>query len=173
MKNFLIILGILLFSFNAEAQIANYKNKVIDYEENLVVASSKPKDFKCLSIALYVECRACSGLEIQTLAEIFVNRTNNENFPNSICNVIDHKSKNYKQFPWVYNKSVFRKFSIKEIENWKRVQKYAYLVLENNDDFDISKGGIYFTRPHEVQSWTKKLEVTAVLPYHIVYKNKD
>jgi spore germination cell wall hydrolase CwlJ-like protein len=176
MKNILLILMVVIFASTANAQISHWKNKV-EFEENLISASSNVKDFKCLSVALYIECRACSGKEIHTLAQTFINRKTNENFPDSICKILDQKdrfkNKLVKQFPWVYNKRILTKFSIKEENNWETVQKYAYMVLESTDSIDISNGGIYFTLPHEVQNWTKKLEMVAKLPYHNVYKNRE
>jgi spore germination cell wall hydrolase CwlJ-like protein len=82
--------------------------------ENQKVAQEFNEQLICMAKNVYYEAGSESYEGKLAVAQVTINRTNNPNFPNTVCGVVYHKTNGTYQFSWVGEK-------VSEIKN-----KYAW-----------------------------------------------
>lgn len=123
------------------------------------------KDFECMALNLHYEARGESTKGMIAVANVVMNRTENPNFPNSVCEVIYQK----KQFSWVNSKTrlTFRTTSYK-------AKFIAYEAIVNKTLEDNTSGALYFHVTNLKTNWEYgKLHKTANIGNHVFYKYRS
>lgn len=146
MRYLLIILTSMLISTKAEA--LNYHDKEV----------------KCLALNIYFESRGESIKGQKAVAWVTMNRTNDPEYPDNICDVVhDHG-----QFSWVLDKISNKP---KDKDAWKRSMYIAWTILNNSHtNIDPTKGATMFHASHVTPSWKKHFDKTVRIDDHIFYK---
>ena len=137
--------------------------------------------FICLALNTYHEAKNQSMVGQIAVAEVVMNRVQDERFPNSICEVVKQGPtrpswedpdkripvKHRCQFSWYCD----GKSDIPKNEKaWKLAQDYAYLVLYNRIAIDITEGATHYHSIMVEPYWAETLNETVQITDHIFYK---
>lgn len=123
---------------------------------------------KCLATNIYFEARGESKLGQKAVAWVTLNRVEDPNYPDTICDVVWDN----KQFSWTHD----GKSDVpKDKDAWLEAQLVAMQVLIdqqlNNDD--PTEGSIMFHKASIKPYWRKEYEVTSRIDNHVFYKEES
>ena len=123
---------------------------------------------KCLATNIYFEARGESKLGQKAVAWVTLNRVEDPNYPDTICDVVWDN----KQFSWTHD----GKSDVPiDKDAWLEAQLVAMQVLIdqqlNNDD--PTEGSIMFHEASIKPYWRKKYEVTSRIDNHVFYKEES
>lgn len=138
----------------------------IDYTE---------RDVNCLARNIYFEARGESEEGQQAVALVTVNRVLDENYPDTVCEVVYQSQRtrhgtpirNRCQFSWFCDGMVDR---IRDDESYQNSLRIARDVLENRID-DFTHGAVNYHANYVQPSWSSGGGVyeTAEIGQHIFY----
>lgn len=97
---------------------------------------------KCLAMSIYYEARGEPLAGQYAVADVVLNRVDDDRFPNNICEVIKQKN----QFHW-------KKIVPRSNSNWFAAKKIALDILKNDTHRGITEGAIFFQRSPRVPSY--------------------
>ena len=119
----------------------------------------------CLAENIYFEARGESNLGQMAVAWVTLNRVQDPNFPNTICEVVWEDG----QFSWTHDGK-----SDKPTDPiaWMDAQTIAWLVYNTQDkQFDPTDGATMFHANYVKPKWRKEYEQTSRIDNHVFYKN--
>lgn len=123
----------------------------------------------CLAMAVYFEARS-EPIEGQlAVAQVIVNRTESEGFPDTVCGVIHQgvkPGKNSCQFSFMCDGN---SEEIKDESAYKTALMVASVALSPGQH-DPSHGATFYHAFGVSPGWTTKMEKSAVIGGHIFYK---
>tara|TARA_B100001063_G_scaffold243553_1_gene274474 strand:+ start:1627 stop:2064 length:438 start_codon:yes stop_codon:yes gene_type:complete len=137
--------------------------------------------FICLALNTYHEAKNQSMIGQIATAQVVMNRVEDSRFPNSVCEVVkqgptrpswedpekEYPIKHRCQFSWYCDgKSDFPKNE----KAWKKAQRYAYLVLYNRINIDVTEGATHYHATYVKPSWAKTKKRTTKIESHIFYR---
>lgn len=133
------------------------------YEE---LNKEEQRQIDCLALNIYRE----AGHEPEdgkvAVALVTMNRVKAPGFPDSVCKVVQQKTKNVCQFSW---KCIMHLPRIDQ-ELYKYTREIAtYVFLNHHMLDDITLGALFYHADYVRPRW-KKLEVTTKIGRHIFYK---
>ena len=142
-------------------------------ERNTLVTSMRPLNrpnfqWKCLAEALYFEARG-EPVEGQfAVAEVILNRVKSEEFPDSICGVINQGTgrKHACQFSYTCDGKFER---IANIAVYNQLVVIARAMIDNSMR-QLSGGATYYHNTSVQPSWARRFEHTATIGIHKFYK---
>jgi spore germination cell wall hydrolase CwlJ-like protein len=105
-------------------------------------AENNPKltqEEKCLAMSIYYEARGESAEGQYAVADVVLNRVDDQRFPDTICDVIKQKN----QFHW-------KKVLPKSNASWHTAKEVAMDILSNETHRGITDGAIFFQRSSRV-----------------------
>ena len=136
---------------------------------------SRERNYKselaCLTEAVYFEAR---GEELNgqiAVAEVILNRVDNPNYPNTVCDVIkqgEHR-KNACQFSY---KCDGHKEKMHNVQARQIAKDVAELILQG-ERRELSGGATHYHANYVKPSWASHLVKTAVIGTHIFYRRKN
>jgi spore germination cell wall hydrolase CwlJ-like protein len=180
---------------NSNAPVQIWKPNIVetkaapDYYKPLEfdIVKYTPADILCLAKNIYFEAGVESTAGKLAVANVTINRTLRNNYPNSICGVVHEGIHRYNvrideyvpvrdrcQFSWYCDGLLDEP---REGRTWKSAQDLAKKVLVNHYDkalIDITDGATHYhanwmkTYP----SWSKKKKIMASIDRHIFYGSK-
>lgn len=165
----LLIVGLLTSILTA------YKFKHADTKTGLATASAEQiqKDLDCLAINIYREAGNEPFEGKVAVAQVTINRTQNPNFPNSICGVVYQKnkftSKVVCQFSW-YCDSKHRNRPIDQ-EGYNESYRVAKMVLVEDFKLESLDKALFYHADYVSPNWGLK-KITKI-GQHIFYKGKE
>ena len=151
--------------------------------EPIIKYSTEDKD--CLAKNIYFEAGVESTAGKLAVANVTINRKLNDNYPNTICGVVQegihyYNVKKDKHFP-VRDRCQFSWYcdglidEPREGRTWESAQELAKKVLVNHYDkvlIDITDGATHYHANwmEKYPSWSKKKKVMASIDRHIFYR---
>ena len=142
-------------------------------------------DAECLAKNIYFEAGVESTAGKLAVANVTINRTLNENYPNTICGVVQegihyYNAQKNEHFP-VRDRCQFSWYcdglldDPREGRTWTSAKLLAEIVLENHYDkalIDITDGATHYHANwmETYPNWSKKKKVMASIDRHIFYK---
>lgn len=133
------------------------------YEE---LNKEEQKQVDCLALNIYREAAQESDDGKIAVALVTMNRVKTVGFPDSVCKVVQQKTKNTCQFSW---KCLPHLPKINQ-DSYKYIRDIATHVFLNHDLLDdITLGALFYHADYVRPKW-KKLEVTTKIGRHIFYK---
>lgn len=147
-----------------------------------------PADAECLAKNIYFEARAESTAGKLAVANVTINRAIDNNYPNTICEVVHegiHRyNKRIKEFYPVRDRCQFSWYCdgkvdepIRESKSWAESKNLAEIVLVDHYDnalIDITDGATHYHANwmETYPKWSKKKKIMASIDRHIFYGGK-
>tara|TARA_B100000963_G_C22341366_1_gene543127 strand:- start:128 stop:568 length:441 start_codon:yes stop_codon:yes gene_type:complete len=137
--------------------------------------------FICLALNTYHEAKNQSMIGQIATAQVVMNRVEDSRFPNSVCEVVkqgptrpswedpekEYPIKHRCQFSWYCD----GKSDVpKNAKAWKKAQEYAYLVLYNRINIDVTEGATHYHATYVKPAWAKTKKRTTRIEKHIFYR---
>ena len=137
--------------------------------------------FICLALNTYHEAKNQSMVGQIAVAEVVMNRVQDERFPNSICEVVkqgptrpswedpnkEYPIKHRCQFSWYCD----GKSDVPKNEKaWRKAQDVAFLVLYNKIQLDVTEGATHYHATYVKPAWAKTKKRTTRIEKHIFYR---
>ena len=137
--------------------------------------------FICLALNTYHEAKNQSMIGQIATAQVVMNRVADDRYPNTVCEVVkqgphrpswENPGKEYPvkhrcQFSWYCD----GKSDIPKNEKaWKKAQDYAYLVLYNRINLDVTEGATHYHATYVRPAWAKTKTRTTRIEKHIFYR---
>ena len=139
------------------------------------LSNADKKQIECLAENVYFEAKSESREGQVAVAMVTMNRLNAGEFGNSVCGVVQQKTKSTCQFSWwcdkkLQSQAVNNKY---DEETYLRMREVATLVYVNYDNMkDNTNGSLYYHARYVSPNW-KNLEKTVQIGQHIFYKPKS
>ena len=138
-----------------------------------LLTSMRPLDrpnlqWKCLAEALYFEARGEPVEGQYAVAEVILNRVKSEEFPNSICSVVNQGTgrKHACQFSYTCDGKLER---VANREVYDQIVGIAGVMIDGGIR-DLSGGATYYHTTSVQPSWARRFEHTATIGIHKFYK---
>ena len=137
--------------------------------------------FICLALNTYHEAKNQSLVGQIATAQVVMNRVADDRYPNTVCEVVkqgphrpswENPEKEYPvkhrcQFSWYCD----GKSDIPKNEKArKKAQDYAYLVLYNKINLDVTEGATHYHATYVRPAWAKTKTRTTRIEKHIFYR---
>jgi spore germination cell wall hydrolase CwlJ-like protein len=121
------------------------------------------KDLECLVHNIYFESRGESALGQRAVAWVTLNRMFDEQFPNTICEVVWQNGK----FSWTHDG---KSDTPQDQAALEQAESMAQEVLENYFDRpDPTEGSLYFHADHVRPAWRRSFNRVVQIDKHIFY----
>ena len=133
-----------------------------------VKVSSRTKNWRCLTEALYFEARGETLRGQIAVAEVVLNRVDSRRYPDSVCGVVQQGQHRRNACQFSYNCDG-RKNRISEGESFKKLGKLAYVML-NGAERQLTGDALYYHNTTVRPRWTRKLVKTARIGRHVFYR---
>ena len=143
---------------------------VPDRSSMLIVKKSEPvvnnSQILCLAKNIYYEAGGESAKGKAAVAHVTLNRKNSSLFPNSVCNVVNQRSRSVCQFSWV----CMRKAPPKQhTETWRESLRIAKQTMAGQTT-DPTHGALFFHAVYVKPVWSRTFRQTARIGNHVFYK---
>ena len=123
---------------------------------------------KCLAEAIYFEARGENVVGQYAVAEVILNRVDQKQFPNSVCEVVSEGATKLNSCQFSYNCDGKPEY-INDLKSYKRILKLADMFYAGTAR--LLTGGATFYHSQDVSpSWIAKLKKTREIGRHIFYK---
>lgn len=103
------------------------------------INTNSPKETQCLAMSIYYEAKGEPIKGQYAVADVVLNRVEDERFPDTICDVIYQKN----QFHW-------KKAVPKPNLNWILAVSIANDVIKNDSHRGITEGAVFFQRSSKI-----------------------
>jgi len=141
-----------------------FSSASLDY----LMLSDVDHQVKCLAEAIYFEARGEDVVGQYAVAEVILNRVDQNQFPNSVCKVVSEGATKLHSCQFSYNCDGKPEY-INDLKSYKRILKLANMVYDGTAR--LLTGGATFYHSQDVSpSWTTKLKKTREIGRHIFYK---
>ena len=144
------------------------KTRAMPTRDQLLASPIKGgQEWQCLTEALYFEARGEEIKGIIAVAEVIINRRDSNDFPNTICGVIEQGShkRNRCQFSYKCD-GLHERFS--EAEAYNLVGNVAHLAL--GEPRDLTGGATFYHSKSVRPYWADSFDRTADIGRHLFYR---
>lgn len=146
----------------------------IRYDDEFLASLQATKGgepWRCLAEALYFEARGETVEGIFAVAEVILNRVDDERYPDTVCGVIYQGTGKLYQCQFTYSCDG-RKEIISEPDAFRKVGKVASLMLEGAPRA-LTEGATHYHTKSVRPRWSRVFERTATIGYHHFYRQPD
>ena len=138
--------------------------------EHLFTYDTHPQEW-CMAQNIYFETRGSSLADQAAVADVVLNRVNDDRYPNSVCDVVKQGSMSGKgkgcQFSWwcdgksdwPTNKTA-----------WLKAQELAYKVMHYDSFKGITEGSTHYHADYVNPKWASTLTIVGQIGDHIYYR---
>jgi spore germination cell wall hydrolase CwlJ-like protein len=121
----------------------------------------------CLARSIYWETKGGTAVEMETVANVVMNRLGHEGFPDTVCAVVTQGSEKHAcQFSWWCDG---RSDQVKEDDQYALAKEIARKAL-NKQLTDRTHGALYFHHRNVRPSWAQKYIKTAETRKFLFYR---
>ena len=158
-------------ALSGQAPAAPESTIPVKYTDDWVDAQPAPAagpEVACLAKALYFEARGETVKGQFAVAEVILNRVDNDRFPNSVCAVVNEGTgrKFQCQFSFACDGIADR---IREKSAYEQVAKIAKVMLAGGARA-LTKGATHFHTDQVRPSWAHRFPRTATIGSHLFYR---
>ena len=162
-----VVLLIDLWSFKKQISTPPVKMEIVQTLKKIQIIDPieeiGKEEFDCLVRNIYFEARDQTIEGQYAVAEVVLNRTEDEEFPKTICEVVEQKTETVCQFSWFCDGKSDRMRDRKAIEVAKKVAMAS--LLEKTDYTD---GAVFYHAEYVSPHW-KNVKKTKKIQDHIFY----
>jgi len=169
MKNLITAL-VMLFTFSTGTATPSIANA------SIFSAEQRPQEW-CLAQNIYYESRSSNFADMVSVADVVLNRVNDERYPDSICEVVQQgpigsnglPKRNQCQFSWYCDgKSDYPTNK----DAWVKAQQIAHNMVTYNDYRGITEGATHYHATYVSPKWARDLQLIGRIGEHIFYRWK-
>jgi N-acetylmuramoyl-L-alanine amidase len=142
--------------------------------KGLFTAEDKPEMW-CLAQNIYYEARSSNRADRIAVADVVMNRVNDNRYPNTICDVVKQgeqhangkMKRNRCQFSWYCDgKSDWPT----NMDAWVEAQQIAYNMLVHSDARGITEGATHYHATYVEPNWARHYALIGRIGEHIFYR---
>lgn len=149
-----------------------YSSKAVPEDHSWAAFEVPTRQFQCLVRTLYHEARGEPVEGVLAVAQVVLNRTEHDRYPDSICKVVKQQLvKGVYQFSFWKHKEILKKPVNKT--SWRKMEILAQQAINlHYSGFDIADKAMYYHTTKVKPSWRKsdKLKRVKKIGNHIFYK---
>lgn len=146
-------------------------------KEMEVLFSESDQEAWCLAQNIYYEARGSSLADQAAVADVVLNRVNDERFPSTICEVVRQGKKHPNgqmkrhrcQFSWYCDGKSDRP---RELDSWVKAQQLAYMMLYLGDFRGLTEGATHYHANYVTPKWSRDLQLVGRIGVHVFYRWK-
>lgn len=140
----------------------------------LFTAEDRPQEW-CLAQNIYYEARGSSRADQIAVADVVINRVQDERYPDSICEVVQQGERhangsmvrNRCQFSWYCDgKSDWPT----NLDAWVIAQQIAHNMVTYGDYRGLTEGATHYHANYVNPSWARTLTLTGTIGVHKFYR---
>lgn len=149
------------------------KTKGLSYSRDWLASQPAPSggaQWRCLSEALYFEARGESVKGQFAVAEVILNRVDSDNYPDSVCGVINQGTGRKYACQFTYTCDGIAEV-IHEPTAWRNVGKIARAVLDGAP-LNLTQGATHYHTTKVKPSWARVYPRTAKIGFHLFYRQQ-
>ena len=128
----------------------------------------------CLALNVYYEARSQSVVEQIVVAQVVINRVNDDRYPDTVCKVVKQGEKNHDgsmkkdrcQFSWYCDGATDKPYNK---ESWELALSVAKSVYEGKTT-DLTEGATHYHATSVNPFWAKTLKRVTRIGKHIFYR---
>ena len=130
----------------------------------------------CLALAIYWEARNQPTAGQVAVAQVVINRVNDDGFPDNVCDVVT-QGPTYKSNPDLPVRHMCQ-FSFycdgksddpKDHKSWDKAKYLSWRVV-HNQSVDISDGALYYHADYVAPNWSITKEKAVRINNHVFYR---
>ncbi|WP_372884908.1 cell wall hydrolase [Shimia sp.] len=125
-------------------------------------------EWQCLAEALYFEARGESTKGQFAVAEVILNRVDDDYYPASLCDVVNQGTGRKYQCQFTYTCDGLSD-KIREPQAYERVGKVARLMMDGAPR-ELTSGATHYHTKAVSPSWSRKFKRTATIGVHHFYR---
>lgn len=148
-----------------KAETISYSNEWLDAQP----AATGDENFACMAEALYFEARGETVKGQFAVAEVILNRVRSDQFPGSVCGVVNQGTGRKHQCQFSYNCDGYEEV-IAEKKAYERVSKVARAVLDGSQG-SLTDGATYYHTTAVKPRWSRSFTNTAKIGVHLFYRD--
>ncbi|MFY0311626.1 cell wall hydrolase [Leisingera sp. D0M16] len=161
-----------LFGFRANPLKSRKPQAKVEYSKAWL--DSRPKatggeQFACLAEALYFEARGETVKGQFAVAEVILNRVESEQFPDTLCGVINQGTGRKYQCQFTYTCDGYKEV-INEKKAYQRVAKVARAALDGLKT-ELTDGATYYHTTAVRPRWSRVFTNTTRIGVHVFYRD--
>jgi len=161
-----------LFGFRANPLKSRKPQAKVEYSKAWL--DSRPKatggeQFACLAEALYFEARGETVKGQFAVAEVILNRVESEQFPDTLCGVINQGTGRKYQCQFTYTCDGYKEV-INEKKAYQRVAKVARAALDGLKT-ELTEGATYYHTTAVKPRWSRTFTNTTRIGVHVFYRD--
>ena len=142
--------------------------------QGLYTADDRPEEW-CLAQNVYYEARGSSYADMIAVADVVLNRVQDERYPNTVCEVVQQGEKNANgtmkrhrcQFSWYCDGKSDKPANM---DAWVLAQQIAYNMYTHGDFRGLTEGATHYHANYVNPSWTRTLTLTGTIGVHKFYR---
>jgi len=142
--------------------------------QGLYTAEDRPQEW-CLAQNIYYEARSSSYADMIAVADVVLNRVQDERYPNTVCEVVQQGEKNANgtmkrnrcQFSWYCDGKSDKPTNM---DAWVLAQQLAYRMYFYHDFRGLTEGATHYHANYVSPSWARTLTLTGTIGVHKFYR---
>jgi spore germination cell wall hydrolase CwlJ-like protein len=142
---------------------------VIRYDDAWLAALPEPTggaQWECLSKAIYFEARGETLRGQFAVAEVILNRVDSQDYPSTICGVVQQRGGGGCQFSYICDGRADR---MRDPEAMWRAERIAAAMM-NGAPRALTMGATHFHTRQVRPGWARRFPQTAAIGAHLFYK---
>ena len=150
--------------------------------QELFTEEAHPQEY-CLALNIYHEARGSNFADQAAVADVVLNRVQDERYPDSICEVVYQGRqkpswkdpsvmvmvRNQCQFSWYCDG---KPDDPKDTDAWRSAQQTAYMMVAYQDFRGITEGATHYHANYVKPSWARDFQLIGRIGDHIFYRWK-
>ena len=150
--------------------------------QELFTEEAHPQEY-CLALNIYHEARGSNFADQAAVADVVLNRVQDERYPDSICEVVYQGRqkpswkdpsvmvmiRNQCQFSWYCDG---KPDDPKDTDAWRSAQQTAYMMVAYQDFRGITEGATHYHANYVQPNWARDFQLIGRIGDHIFYRWK-
>ena len=146
----------------------------------LYTEEKRPQEW-CLAQNIYFEARSSNYADRVAVADVVLNRVNDNRYPNTICEVVYQArmkpswknpdvmipARHQCQFSWYCDG---RSDLPTNLDAWVEAQQIAYNMVIHNDGRGITEGATHYHAHYVDPNWAREFDLIGRIGVHIYYR---
>ena len=161
----IVSMQIAAYRYDTQAPIVVYVTQPVMAPTPVANKVSKTQ-LNCLAEAIYFEARDQSIQGQKAVGHVIINRTKEDQFPDTVCGVVHEKRSGRCQFSYFCDNVG----APTDIDAYNIAKTIAWQVLHS--DYDITSGALFYHTKEVHPVWNRKMQKVADIGDHIFYNLK-